>query len=746
MAGPETARPHTGLPAKATATATAQEPLLRLMADAVPALMACYETDGEDILVCRFANARYAAYNGHDTASIVGLTARQVVGEDAWLEIAPQVARCLQGEQVQYTREQTLPDGARRTLEVNLLPHFDSAGLQQGAFVLINDITEHWQAENALRLSQERMRKFSEVTSEAIVFHRDGAIVDGNDALQRLLGYPLADMLGQHTWRYVAPRYRGLVADHVHRNIEYAYEAAMLHRDGYEVPVEIVARTLPQHAGKYRVAVLHDLRAHKAAQLRESHQALHDALTQLPNRRHLLEWLHTTVAAAQQKARAMVPVQLAVLLLDLDHFKAVNDSLGHAAGDAVLCTVAERLRENVPLHDMVARLGGDQFAVVVAAPEGRQGIQTLADTLLTAVSQRMTLGETVLSVSPSIGISMYPDDSHDATALLRCADAALYQAKDRGRGNRQFFEPDMAVEALEELLQEHLLREAIAEGNFVLHYQPQVRLSDGALVGLEALVRWQHPERGLVGPDAFISMAESRGLIAPIGRWVLQEACRQIKAWQDEGLTVVPVAVNLSALEFRQRDMVSEIADVLQRNGVAPQWLEIELTESTLMHPNAMAHETLQALKALGVGLSIDDFGTGYSSLSYLKRYPVDKLKIDRSFVTDAPGDTEDVAIVTAIVQMARSLGLKTVAEGAETPLQMAWLRGLGCTLAQGYTIARPLDADQVHAWLVPTGTTEEKILAEPGAQAVQTAQPVPMATMASAEPAAWSAPTLDDG
>ena len=699
MAGPETACPHAGSPAHATA----QEPLLRLMADAVPALMASYETNAAGMLVCRFANASYAQYNGQDTASIVGLTARQVVGEDAWPVIAPQVARCLQGEKVNYQREHTLPGGGQRTIEVNLLPHLDSAGLQQGAFVLINDITEHWQAENALRLSEERMRKFSEVTSEAILFHRDGAIVDGNDALQRLLGYPLADLLGQHTWRFVAPRYRGLVADHVHRNIEYAYEAAMLHRDGYEVPVEVIARTLPQQAGKYRVAVLHDLRAHKAAQLRESHLALHDALTQLPNRRHLLEWLHTTVAAAQQ-ARTLVPVQLAVLLLDLDHFKAVNDSLGHAAGDAVLCTVAGRLRENVPAHDMVARLGGDQFAVVVTAPEGRQGVETLADGLLAAVSQRMTLGETVLSLSPSIGISLYPHDGHDAAALLRYADAALYQAKDRGRGNRQFFEPDMAVEALEELLQEHLLREAIAEGSFVLHYQPQVRLSDGALVGLEALVRWQHPERGLVGPDAFIGMAESRGLIAPIGRWVLQETCRQIKAWQDAGLTVVPVAVNLSALEFRQRDMVTEIADVLQRNGVAPQWLEIELTESTLMHPSATAHETLQALKALGVGLSIDDFGTGYSSLSYLKRYPVDKLKIDRSFVTDAPGDTEDVAIVTAIVQMARSLGLKTVAEGAETPLQMAWLRGLGCTLAQGYCIARPLDAAQVHDWLAPAG------------------------------------------
>ena len=693
MDGLQTAYAHPASPAGDPAS----ESLLRLMADAVPALMAYYEAG---TLVCRLANASYAQYNGHDTTSIVGLTVRQAIGEAAWQVIEPHVTRCLQGEQVKYVREQTLPNGAQRMIEVNLLPHFDSAGVLQGAFVLINDITEHWQAERALRLSEERMRKFSEVTSEAIVFHQDGAVVDGNEALQRLLGYPLSEMLGQHTWRYVAPRYRSLVADHVHRNIEYAYEAAMLHRDGYEVPVEIVARTVPKYQGKYRIAVLHDLRAHQAAQQRECHLARHDALTQLPNRSHLLDWLNTTVAAAQQMARTPTPVQLAVLLLDLDHFKAVNDSLGHEAGDEVLRMVAERLRENVPVDDMVARLGGDQFAVVAVVPKGRQSVESLADNLLAAVSQRMTVGDTVLSLSPSIGISLYPDDGNAAASLLRCADAALYHAKDSGRGNRQFFEQDMAVEALEALLQEHLLREAIAEGSFVLQYQPQVRLCDGALVGMEALVRWNHPERGLVGPDAFIGMAESRGLITPIGRWVLHEACRQLKAWQDEGLTLVPVAVNLSALEFRQRDVVSEIADVLQRTGLAPQWLEIELTESTLMHPSAAAHETLQALKALGVGLSIDDFGTGYSSLAYLKRYPVDKLKIDRSFVIDAPGDAEDVAIVTAIVQMARSLGLQTVAEGVESREQMNWLRGLSCNLAQGYNIARPMDASQMHDWL----------------------------------------------
>ncbi len=713
MVGATTVQVQPGLLAEATADTA----LLRLVVDAVPALVAYYEAG---TLVCRFANARYAAYNGQSTDSILGLTVQQAIGEVAWRTIEPYALRCIEGHKVHYKREQTLPDGARCMIEVNLLPHLDGTGKVLGAFVLINDITEQWQAERAVRLSEERMRKFSEATSEAVVFHQNGTITDGNEALQHLTGYPVPELLGQAIARYVAVRHHTKVAECMRQNSEQPYEVALLHRDGHEVPVEVLARTLPQARGNGRVAIVRDLRPHKAAQQHASHLARHDALTQLPNRRHLLEWLDTVVAGTQppleQESRQCLPLPetpaaaaepvpapapLAVLLLDLDHFKAVNDSLGHAAGDAVLCLVAERLRAAVPLPNMVAHLGSDQFAVVVTSPlPCRPGVATLADRLLETVCQSMTVGETVLSLSPSIGIALYPDDGQDANALIRSADAALHQAKDNGRGNRQFFQPGMASEASELLQQEHLLREAVAHNRFVLHYQPQVRLCDGALVGIEALVRWQHPERGLVGPDSFIAMAESRGLIAPIGRWVLQEACRQTRAWQDAGLAVVPVAVNLSALEFRQRDMVTEIAAVLQRTGLKPQWLEIELTESALMQPLGAANETLKALKALGVRLSIDDFGTGYSSLAYLKRYPVDKLKIDRSFVLDTPGDSDDVAIVTAIVQMARSLGLQTVAEGVETPAQMDWLRSLGCNLAQGYTIARPMDADRMRDWL----------------------------------------------
>ncbi|OYZ67027.1 bifunctional diguanylate cyclase/phosphodiesterase, partial [Acidovorax sp. 24-64-9] len=308
------------------------------------------------------------------------------------------------------------------------------------------------------------------------------------------------------------------------------------------------------------------------------------------------------------------------------------------------------------------------------------------------------------AMSPSIGISLFPGDDTTVQGLLRCADTAMYHAKDSGRGNRQFYQPGMDVHATDVLQQERQLREAIASNAFVLHYQPQICLADGSLKGFEALVRWRHPERGLVGPDEFITFSESRGLITPIGRWVMHEACRQLKAWQDEGLAMVPVAVNLSALEFRQRDVAGEIAAVLHATGLEPRFLEIELTESVLMHHTGQVLETLNAIKALGVGVTIDDFGTGYSSLAYLKRYPIDKLKIDRSFVMDTPQSADDVAIVTAIIQMGHSLQLKTVAEGVETAEQKELLHRLGCDLVQGFLVSAPMDAQATQRWMSPQG------------------------------------------
>jgi EAL domain-containing protein (putative c-di-GMP-specific phosphodiesterase class I) len=340
--------------------------------------------------------------------------------------------------------------------------------------------------------------------------------------------------------------------------------------------------------------------------------------------------------------------------------------------------------------------------VVLSDIASSEDAAKVATKLIDAVSAAATVDGHKLSVSPSIGISVFPADGDTADDLIRHADAAMYHAKESGRSNYQFFVPALFERAVEALTKERRLREALANNEFVLHYQPKRRRHDGAIVGLEALVRWQHPERGLVGPDEFIGFAEARGLIAGIDRWVLQTACHQLKAWHDEGCLRVPVAVNLSAVEFKQRDLVREISAVLASTGLAAHYLEIELTESVLMDRDSHVLETLNALSGMGVGLTIDDFGTGYSSLGYLKRYPIDKLKIDRCFVSEVTGEGHDLAITTAIIQMARSLRLETVAEGVETQAQMDALRDMGCDQFQGFLISHPLPAQDIRVFIAP--------------------------------------------
>ena len=670
--------------------------LLRLIADSVPALMAYFDLPG---LRCQFANQGYAAYNGHSVASIVGLTVQEAIGTKAWLAIQPYIERSTRGEHVKYMREQTISSGESRMIEVNLIPHFSPQKQQLGSFVLITDITDRWQAESTVRQSEERMRKFTEITDEAILFHRDGLITDGNDALTRLTGYTLPEVMGLSIFNFISPEWRSVAYEYTRSGREDPYEVTIRHKDGHEIPVEVVGKTMPQLHADYRVVVVRDITARKEAQERETFLALHDTLTQLPNRRFLMEQLGKVLSMARRRKS-----QVAVLFINLDHFKTVNDSLGHHAGDQLLCDVAERLRQSVRDTDLVARLSGDEFVAVLTDIHTPDDAALVADKLIETMRSAFTVGQLPLTMSPSIGISLFPGDDTTVQGLLRCADTAMYHAKDSGRGNRQFYQPGMDVHATDVLQQERQLREAIASNAFVLHYQPQICLADGSLKGFEALVRWQHPERGLVGPEEFITFSESRGLITPIGRWVMHEACRQLKAWQNEGLAMVPVAVNLSALEFRQRDVAGELAAVLHATGLEPRFLEIELTESVLMHHTGQVLETLNAIKALGVGVTIDDFGTGYSSLAYLKRYPIDKLKIDRSFVMDTPQSADDVAIVTAIIQMGHSLQLKTVAEGVETAEQKELLHRLGCDLVQGFLVSAPMDAQATQRWLSPQG------------------------------------------
>ncbi len=685
-------------------TQAKRDAMMRLMADSVPALMAYYDLPS---MRCLFANQRYADDYGWTPASIIGHTLREAVGDAVYRIIDPYIQRAATGEPVHYTRELPMPGGALRAIEVNLTPHFaapedvatsDFEGLsrrQLGIFVLISDVSHHVEAELALRDSEERMRKFAEVTNEGIVFHLKGMITDANPALLAMTGYSLADLLGRYTMDFVPEAWRQVSIDYLKAGREDPYETALIRKDGQVIPVEMVGKSLSLKGQMHRIVVVRDITIRKQAQERIEFLALHDPLTQLPNRTYLKDRLAQVLALARRHGR-----KAAVLFIDLDNFKTVNDSLGHHAGDELLCEMARRLSTALREADMVSRLGGDEFLVVLADIGTRAQAAAVADKLLGLVNEVVVIEGHRLSVSPSIGIGMFPDDGETADELIHHADAAMYHAKDSGRGNYQFFTPAMSQHAFEALHMEGQLRDALARHEFVLHYQPQLSFADGRLVGVEALVRWQHPTRGLLAPRAFVPFAEARGLIAGIDQWVLREACRQLKAWQDAGWPLVPVAVNLSAIEFGQRDLLQHITASLQASGLAPQYLEIELTESVLMDPGGNALDTLSALKALGVSLSIDDFGTGYSSLAYLKRYPIDKLKIDRSFVCDIPGDSDDVAITTAIVQMARSLKLLTVAEGVETPGQADLLRRLGCDEYQGYLISRPVSAAELQAWL----------------------------------------------
>jgi len=434
----------------------------------------------------------------------------------------------------------------------------------------------------------------------------------------------------------------------------------------------------------------------RANEERLRHQAYHDSLTGLPNRTSLIERVGEAIKRGRRNGETF-----AVLFLDLDSFKDINDSLGHSVGDLMLQAVAERLQPVLREQDTVARLGGDEFVVTLLLLKRTEHAAVVAEKLLVAVSGTpYSIEGRELSITASIGISVFPDDGKDVNELIKNADAALYHAKKMGRNNFQFYAQDIGARAFAILSMEHSLRRALERGEFLLHFQPQMDLGSGTTVGAEALIRWEHPEMGMVSPAEFIPIAEERGLIVAIGDWVLNEACRQNREWQQAGLAAIPVGVNLSALQFRDKNLIDKIAAALHKTGLSATFLEIELTESAVMQDSESAIATMRAMKEMGLHLSIDDFGTGYSSLNYLKRFPLDKLKIDRSFVRGLPHDADDAAIANAVLGMARALRLKVIAEGVESGQQAEFLRQHGCDEIQGYYFGRPMPAEQFARFL----------------------------------------------
>ena len=441
--------------------------------------------------------------------------------------------------------------------------------------------------------------------------------------------------------------------------------------------------------------VSRDITTTALAELKVQELARIDSLTGLPNRNMFLAEIERAIARTRRHG-----LPFAVCFIDLDRFKSINDTLGHAAGDQLLREMAGRLRGVLRTTDLVARLGGDEFVVLLEGKAGVADLGVIGNKMLAALSEPLTLGPALVQLSGSIGISCHPADGDDAATLLRSADAAMYQAKSRGKNNVQIYTSQLAEEASRAFELESQLRLALAREELLLHFQPKIDLASGRLCSVEALLRWNHPLRGAVSPGDFIPLAEERGLIVPIGRWVVQAACRQIRSWRDAGFTPVPVAVNLSARQFASDTLVADIEDALTRYDVSPSELEFELTESALMAEPDRAAEVLERLGRMGIGIAIDDFGTGYSSLSYLKRFRARQVKIDRSFIHGLPGDRDDVAITQAVIAMAHSLGLGVVAEGVETSDQLKTLRAMGCDQAQGFLLGRPMPAGQLQALL----------------------------------------------
>ena len=487
------------------------------------------------------------------------------------------------------------------------------------------------------------------------------------------------------------------------RTVGLTVNCILIRRDGFESPIEDSAAPIHDRVGRVlgAVIVFHDVSAARAMTVQMTHSAQHDLVTNLPNRLLLNDRITQSIALARRKKR---PV--AVIFLDLDHFKFVNDSLGHATGDKLLQSVSKRLLATVRGSDTVSRQGGDEFVILLSEIAHSEDAATSAAKILLALNAPHSIMGQDLHIDGSIGVSLYPEDGQDAETLIKNADTAMYHAKENGRNNFQFFTAEMNLKAVRRQSLEGSLRHALEREEFLLHYQPKVDLQTGEITGVEALIRWQQTDRGLLFPSQFVAIAEDCGLILPIGRWVLREACRQARAWQDAGLPFKRISINVSAVEFRDKGFVEGVRTILSETGLEARYLDLELTEGVLMKDAESTAAVLRELKLLGVHLAVDDFGTGYSSLSYLQQFPIDVLKIDKSFVHQISGELSDSAIVSAIIEMGKSLKHRVIAEGIETGEQLAFLKARHCAEGQGYLFSRPVAAARL-ADLLQTGIPE---------------------------------------
>ncbi|HUJ78859.1 MAG TPA: EAL domain-containing protein [Nitrospiria bacterium] len=554
-----------------------------------------------------------------------------------------------------------------------------------------------------LKESEAKSRSIVESASEGvIVIDERGAIETFNRGAQRIFGYSPEEIIGRKI-KLLIPSSRqedpdgtlgGLLDMGGEEMIGIDREVEGRRKDGSVFPLELSVNEVQFGGRRLFTGVLRDITDRKLTEERLKYLAHYDAVTGLPNRVLFMDRLNQTLARFPWHSRGA-----AVAFLDLDRFKPINDSLGHEAGDALLKEVGTRLANCLRTGDTVGRMGGDEFTILLADLARPDDVMGICRNIIASLSAPFVIGGRELFVSASIGVSVFPSDGRDSDTLLKNADAAMYRAKEQGRNNCQLYSPEMNAKASAHLEMQFSLRQALERKQLLLHYQPVVDLQAERIVGMEALIRWQHPDKGLIRPADFIPMAEETGLITPIGEWVLREACRQLKVWQANGLPIDRVSVNLSARQFQQPTLVKMLKGIITESGVAPHTLELELTESIMQHQDK-AIRILEELHALGIQIAIDDFGTGYSSMNYLKQLPIQRLKIDRSFVNEITRDSVDAAIVTAVITLAHSLRLKVVAEGVETQPQFELLRSLQCDEMQGYLFSKPLSTSDATARL----------------------------------------------
>ncbi len=539
-------------------------------------------------------------------------------------------------------------------------------------------------------------RIFDTIHEGVIVSNAENNIEFVNPAFSMITGYTREEVSGKNMYML----YSGLMEEPLYRFMWHSInetgrwqgEMANIHKNGTSYVEWLSIHTLKDEQGlvSHYITIFSDISERKTAEARLVYMAKHDVLTDLPNRVLLQDRLIQAIIHAEQEK-----CSVAVMVMDIDRFKVVNDALGHLVGDKLLQEAANRIREAVRAGDTVSRQGGDEFVIMLPNIVETSILDTIALELLKVVSAPYFINGNEIEVTTSIGISLFPSHGQDGDVLIKHADATMYYAKKVGRNNYQFFTREMRERAQEHMAIEKKLRRALERNELCLHYQPQVDLRNGRIIGAESLLRWNHPESGMISPAQFIPVAEENGMIVPIGEWVLLEACRQNQAWREMGFPEITMAVNLSAVQFRQKDLGEVIVAALYKAGLDASGLELEITEGAVMQDAEAAISLLRVLKDFGVNLSMDDFGTGYSSLSYLKRFPINKLKIDQSFVRDATINSDDAAITSTIISMGRNLKLKVIAEGVETAEQLAFLKQQGCDEMQGYFFSRPIPAEQ---------------------------------------------------